>query len=65
MKAFWIVLIILFVAVVINAVRGGATFPVVQALPFLGGHRPGSHDFGASAMIVITIWGIRKMLRSR
>ena len=65
MKTFWIVLIILLIAVLINAVRGNAGFPLVQVLPFLGGHRPGIHDVGAIIMIVIAIWGIRKLLRNR
>ena len=64
MKTFWIVLMILLIAVLINAVRGGADFPLVQALPFLGGDRPSwLWDGAAIVMLVIALWGMRRLHR--
>ena len=63
MKTVWIVLIVVLLACVIVWVRSGSTFPIVQSLPLLGGYHPGIYDAGAGAMILITIWGLRRMGR--
>jgi hypothetical protein len=62
-KVVWIVLLILLLASLIGWVRGDAVFPIVQALPFLGGYSPGIYDAGACIMILITVWGIRRLNR--
>lgn len=64
MRAFWIVLVVLLIGVLINAVRDGAEFPLVQTLPLLGGDRPSWLWDGATmAMLLITCWGIRRLYR--
>ena len=64
MKAFWITLMILLIAVLIRAVRDGADFPLVQTLPFLGGERPSwLWDGAAVVMLLITYWGVRRLQR--
>ena len=64
MKAFWIVLVVLLIAVLINAVRQGSDFPLVQTLPLLGGDRPSwLWDGAAAVMLLITYFGIRRLIR--
>jgi hypothetical protein len=63
MKVVWTVLVIVLLAGVICWVREGAGFSVLQALPLLGGHAPGLFDVGGVALIVITIWGLRRLAR--
>ena len=63
MKTIAITLIIVFVSAVILFVRGGADFPIVRVLPFLGGHEPGLYDVGALVILAILALGIRRMYR--
>jgi hypothetical protein len=65
MRIVWTVLIVVLIAALICWVRSGSAFNVVQALPLLGGHPPGIFDLGAFVMILITIWGVRRLTRNR
>ena len=63
MRAVMIALALLMIAGLINFVRGG-DFHIAKTLPFCGGHEPGLYDVGAVIMIIIAIWGIRRVVRN-
>ena len=64
MKAAKVVLIVLFCAVLINWIRGGQDFHLVQVLPFLGGHKPGIYDAAGLVMLLVLLpWGLRRLRR--
>ena len=65
MKLIVILIVLLLFAALINFLRGDAGFPISQALPLLGGHPPGLFDVAAGAMILISIWGIMRLLRKK
>jgi hypothetical protein len=65
MKAALSVAILLVASALIIWVRGGATFPIVQVLPFCGGHGPGCYDLASAIMLLIAIWGLWRLLRAR
>ena len=64
MKAFWITLTIVLMASLICWLRAGADFPIVQCLPFAGGHRPGIQDIAAFVLVLMIPWGLSR-LRNR
>ncbi len=64
MRAFVIVTLLLLFAAILNFVRSGADFFVLDTLPLIGGRSPSLlWDGAAVAMILITIWGIRRLRR--
>jgi len=64
MKMAAVVLIVLVAAVLINAVRGGEGFPLVEVLPGMTSGRPGLYHLAGVAMLVIAGWGLLRMRRS-
>lgn len=62
MRAVMIALVLLMIAGLINFVRGG-DFHIAKTLPFCGGHEPGIYDVGAVLIIIIAIWGMRRLVR--
>lgn len=62
MKAMATVVMIICLLAVLNALRGGAEFPVSHLVPFLGGHPPGMYDWAALAVVAITANGVRRLL---
>lgn len=56
----------IFVVVCTLAVLAGLqddqTFPIVQILPFCGGHPPGLYDWAGLAVILITLAGVTGLL---
>jgi hypothetical protein len=63
-KLFVIIVLVLLLAALINWVRQGAGFPIVQTLPLLGGKEPSVlWDGAAIVMLAITAWGIRRVAR--
>ena len=56
MKAAKIALVVVFISALIVWVRGGQpSVHPAKLLPFLGGHRVSIYDFGAVAMILMTV----------
>jgi len=63
LKTIKIVLVVLVVALLINFVRGGDHSHITEALPFCSGGEPSFYDFGATAMLVLLFWGLRRLKR--
>jgi hypothetical protein len=63
MTAFKIILICLFSCLLIGWLRQGSSFPIVQTLPFLGGHKPGLYDIGAFVLLLLALWGVGRLRR--
>lgn len=61
MRTALVVLVIVLCAVLINAVRNGEMFPIVQTLPGLGGDRPICYTWGGIGMLIVTLWGISRL----
>ena len=53
--------VVLLTATIVNWIRHGEGFSIVQTLPFLGGHRTGIYDVAGIMMLLITIWGARRL----
>ena len=57
-----IVLIVVLASAVINWVRTDATpWHIVQAMPLLGGYRPGVYDLAGAVMLLIMAWGLWRL----
>jgi hypothetical protein len=65
MKIIKITLIIIFISALINAVRLGDDYPIVQALPFLGRGRPLIYHIAGIAVLLITAWGLHRLRKNR
>ncbi len=65
MREAKIVLVIILIAVLINAVRGDFEYHLLHTFPFLGGQTPGIWDAAGIAMIVIALWGLARLNRIR
>lgn len=65
MKAAKVVLILILIAVLINAVRLGDDFPLPYVFPGLGGMPPSQYDLAGIAMILITLWGLARLRQNR
>ena len=64
MRTFWIVVIVLLIASLMNAVRNGTSFHLAEALPLFGGLRPNwLYDAAGGAMLLITVWGLVRLSR--
>jgi hypothetical protein len=63
MKAVRVVTAVLIIATLIDWVRQGETFSILESLPLIGGYRPGIYDVGAAVMILIAFWGIERLAR--
>ena len=58
MRAFWITLIVLMVAAVVSAV------PLLRVLSQVGGLAAKLlHDWAALALLIITVWGLLRLVR--
>lgn len=63
MRAAIVICILLCSALLINWLREGESFPIVQTLPFLGGHDPGLYDFGGLVLLGLAVWGALRLKR--
>jgi len=61
MKAAAVVLTVVLAACLINWVRSGASFHVVQALPLCGGYTPSLYDAATVAMLLLIPWGLGRL----
>lgn len=64
MRLFKIVLVTLLLAAIVNWVRQGRGFTILESLPIVGGHEPGRYDVAAIIMILIALWGIARTARA-
>jgi hypothetical protein len=65
MREAKIVLVIILIAVLINAVRGDFRYHLLHTFPFLGRQPPGMYDVAGVAMILIALWGLARLNRIR
>jgi hypothetical protein len=56
-----ITIIVLAVTSLIAWVRGGESFHLAKAFPFLGGYDPGIYDVGSLIIVVITTVGLARL----
>ena len=63
MTAFKIVLVCVVCSLLVNWIRSGKAFPIVQALPLLGGHAPGLYDIGGLVLLWLALWGASRLRR--
>jgi hypothetical protein len=63
MRLFKIVLVTLLLAAIVNWVRQGQRFSILESLPLVGGHDPSRYDVAAVVIIVIALWGIARTAR--
>ena len=63
MKAALVVLVVVLAASVINWMRGSEhNAPIVQSLPFLGGHPPSIYDLAALILLPgMLLWGLARL----
>ena len=59
-----IVLALVIATLLISAVSSEHDYKLPMVLPFMGGSKPGIYEIGGIVVIVIVIWGIRKLDRS-
>jgi hypothetical protein len=63
-KLVMLILILVLAAALINWVRSGdSTWHIAQSLPLLGGYAPDMYNLGGAAMLLITLWGLRRLRR--
>jgi hypothetical protein len=65
MKVFKITFIFLILATIINAVRLGDDFPILQSLPLLSGVRPLKYELAGIIVLGITWWGCHRLRKNR
>ena len=63
MRAAAVVCVLLVSALLVNWLRSGQDFPIVQTLPFLGGHEPSLYDFGGLVLLALAVWGALRLKR--
>jgi hypothetical protein len=64
MRHALIIVIVVVCLALIVFVRGGADFPIVQILPFVGGGaKPLIFEAAGIALIAIAVWGYRRLRR--
>jgi hypothetical protein len=64
MRATKIVLVVVIAALLMRAVCSDYDFKLPMVLPFMGGHKPGIYEVGGIAIILIALWGIKRLGRS-
>ena len=64
MRATQVVIAVVIAALVIRAVSAGYDFKLPMVLPFMGGRKPGIYEAGGIAIILIALWGIKRLGRS-
>ena len=65
MKAAKITIVLIAVFVILKWLCVQDKFPLPTTLPWLGGHEPCFYDFGALALIILAILGLRRLSRNR
>lgn len=65
MKATKIVMTVVIALVLIRYASLGFGFKLPMILPFMGGSRPAIYEIGGVVIILITIWGLRRLGRHR
>jgi hypothetical protein len=65
MKVFKITLIIILLSILVNAVRQGEDYPILQTLPLLGGWRPFKYQIASIIVVCITVWGCHRLRKNR
>jgi hypothetical protein len=64
MKVTKIVLVIVVALIVINSVSEGFSFKLPMVLPFMGGQRqPYFYEVAGVIMILIMLWGLKRLGR--
>ena len=56
MKIFKTTIIFIILCTLINAVREGYNFPILQSLPLLGGIKPLKYEVAGIVVVCITAW---------
>jgi hypothetical protein len=65
MKVTKIVLVVVVAWIVINAVSRGYDFKLPMVLPFMGGKgKPYFYEVAGVVMILIMLWGLRRLGRN-
>ena len=65
MKVFKITLVVIILATLINAVRQGYHFPILQSLPLLGGVRPLKYEIAGITIVGVTAWACHRLRKNR
>ena len=65
MKAAQITAVVIAVFITLRWLCGNEAFALPTILPWLGGHEPSFYDFGALALIIIAILGLRHLSRNQ
>ena len=65
MRAAAVVCVLLVSALLVNWIRSGQDFPIVQSVPFLGGHEPSLYDVGGLCLLALMGWGAMRLRRLR
>ena len=65
MKVFKITLIIIFLSILINEVRQGDNYPILQTLPLLGGYRPLKYQVASIVVLCMAAWGCYRLRKNR
>jgi hypothetical protein len=65
MKAAKIVLVVVFSAALIRAARLGDIYPLPQALPLLGGKRPGLYDILGVLLVIAFLFAFSRIGRKK
>ena len=63
MKAFQLTLVLIAVGVLVNWLRAGSSFHVVETLPLLGGHKPSLYDAAGAVLGLMLLWGLWRLRR--
>ena len=63
MRLILIIVIVVLFAALLNFVRAEVDTPLLQSLPLLGGHTPGGYDVAATALLLISAWGVWRCFR--
>ena len=65
MKTALITILLIIIIVLINWCRGSFDFALPMILPLLGGKKPSFYDVAGAIIIIISILGLLRLLRSR
>jgi hypothetical protein len=61
MKTIRLTLIMLVAIAFYLSIKAGHSFNIVQALPFAEGENINIYHFGSLAVVLITLWGLRRL----
>jgi len=65
MREAKMVLVVILISALIIAVRGDFKGHLLHTFPFLGGQPPGMYDAAGIAMLLIALWGLARLNRTR